>query len=78
MTVDVLIRIQRAVRESRYRFSDHALDEADSDNLTEEDVLYILLNGDLDSMYSEDPRGVRCGPRRDRRSDYRCSLPFSA
>lgn len=39
--------------------TDHALEEADADNLTLNDILKVLLNGDLDSTYTEDPRGPR-------------------
>jgi hypothetical protein len=39
--------------------TDHALEEADEDGLLVEDVIDILLTGDLDSTYSEDPRGPR-------------------
>jgi hypothetical protein len=55
----VLIRLRRAVREGRYDFSDHVLEEVASDDLTTDDVLHVLLAGDLDSTYSDDPRGTR-------------------
>jgi len=47
------------VRERRYLFSDHSLYEADIDGLVEDDVLHILLTGDLDSTYADDLRGIR-------------------
>jgi hypothetical protein len=59
MTADVLTRIQRAVREKRYQMTDHALEEADADDLTLDDILKVLLTGDLDSIYTDDPRGPR-------------------
>lgn len=59
MSREILIQIRRAVRDRRYRFSDHALDEADADNLNEDDVLGVLLSGDLVSIYSDDERGMR-------------------
>ena len=59
MSEGILIRIRRAVREKRYRFTDHALDEADADGLFEEDIVHILLTGDLDATYADDPRGTR-------------------
>ncbi len=34
MSEGVLIRIRRAVREKRYQMTDHALEEADDDDLT--------------------------------------------
>jgi hypothetical protein len=55
----VLIRIPQAVRQKRYRFTDHALEEADADELTDEDVLHVLLTGNLDSVFTFDPRGTR-------------------
>lgn len=55
----VINLIRRAVREKRYLITDHALEEADADELTLEDILYVLLNGDLDSTYRDDPRGIR-------------------
>ena len=64
----ILIRIRRAVREERYRFTDHALDEADADNLTKDDALHILLTGDLDSTYTDDWRGIRYVVRGDVRA----------
>ena len=59
MSDGVLLRIRRAVQNGRYVFTDHVLEEAEADNLTTDDVLQVLLTGDLDSTYSDDPRGVR-------------------
>lgn len=59
MSDNMLIAIRRAVRENRYQMTDHALEEADADDLTLEDIVHILLNGDLDSTYTDDPRGTR-------------------
>jgi len=59
MATDVMIRIRRAVRDRRYDFADHLLDEVAADNLTTDDALNILLAGALDSTYSDDPRGLR-------------------
>lgn len=59
MSNGVLRRIRRAVRQKRYQMTDHALEEADADNLTLDDILKVLLNGDLDSTYTDDPRGPR-------------------
>jgi hypothetical protein len=39
--------------------TDHALEEADADNLALDDILKVLLHGDLDSTYTDDPRGPR-------------------
>ena len=59
MNRGVLRRIRRAVRGRQYQMTDHALEEADADNLTLDDIRNILLNGDLDSTYTDDPRGSR-------------------
>ena len=59
MSEEILRRIRRAVREKRYQITDHALEEADADDLTLDDILDVLLNGDLDSIYTDDPRGPR-------------------
>ena len=55
----VLRRIGRAVRERKYQMTDHALEEADADTLTLDDRRNVPLNGDLDSTYTDDPRGPR-------------------
>jgi hypothetical protein len=55
----ILTRIRRAVRERRYQMTDHALEEADADELTLDDIVNVLLTGDLDSIYTDDLRGPR-------------------
>lgn len=52
-------RIRRAVRPGRYEFTGHALDEMDDDELTEDDVRMVLLQGRLAEELTDDPRGVR-------------------
>ena len=59
MNQSILPRIRQAVREKKYQMTDHALEEADADDLTLDDILDVLLNGDLDSTYTDDPRGTR-------------------
>ena len=59
MSAGILTRIRRAVHEKRYQMTDHALEEADEDGLTLDDILEVLLSGDLDSIYTHDPRGTR-------------------
>jgi hypothetical protein len=51
--------IRRAVREDKYEFSTHALEEMDNDNLTEAEVRRILLNGQIEAELTDDPRGSR-------------------
>jgi len=61
-------RIRRAVREQRYEFTAHALEEMDEDDLTEANVRDVLLRGQVVRELSDDPRGtrlvVRSKPRR--------------
>jgi hypothetical protein len=52
-------RIRRAIREDKYEFSAHALEEMDNDNLTEAGVRRILLNGQIEAELTDDPRGSR-------------------
>ena len=59
MSAEILVRIRSAVREKRYQMTDHALEEADDDDLTLDDILDVLLNGELDSIYTDDLRGTR-------------------
>jgi len=59
MSESILKRIRRAVRENRYQLTDHALEEADTDELTLADILSVLLNGYLDKTYTDDFRGAR-------------------
>ncbi|MFN0063723.1 MAG: DUF4258 domain-containing protein [Myxococcaceae bacterium] len=52
-------RIRRAVREGRYEFTGHCFEEMDEDDLTVDDVLDVLLRGELVSTVASDPRGTR-------------------
>lgn len=52
-------RIRRAVREDRYQFSSHALEEMDEDSLTEEDIRWVILHGEVVAELIDDPRGIR-------------------
>lgn len=54
-----LKRIRRAIRENRYEFTSHAIEEMDEDELDERDVRHSVLNGEIDSELTDDPRGVR-------------------
>ena len=59
-----LKRIRRAIREDRYEFTLHALEEMDEDGLVEEDVRHAMLHGRIESELTDDPRGGRfvvCG-----------------
>lgn len=59
MNESILGRIRKAVRDKRYIFTDHALEEADNDDLTLSNIIWILLNGDLDSILMDGSRGTR-------------------
>ncbi len=65
MSSGILRRIRRAVRQKQYQITDHALEEADADNLTLDDILTVLLYGNLDATYTDDPRGPRYAIRGD-------------
>jgi hypothetical protein len=52
-------RIRQAVREGRYEFTIHALEELDEDDLTEADVRQAILRGRLIARLTDDPRGIR-------------------
>ena len=52
-------RIQRAILVGNYEFTDHAIEEAYADDLSLQDVVDVLLHGDIDSVYTEDLRGTR-------------------
>jgi hypothetical protein len=48
-------RIRRAVRQGRYQFSGHSLEEMDEDDLSEADVRRVVLGGDIVTELTDDP-----------------------
>lgn len=52
-------RIRRAIREGRYEFTIHALEEMDDDDLDESDVRFAVLHGEISAELTDDPRGIR-------------------
>jgi hypothetical protein len=54
-----LKRIRRAIRESRYEFTVHALEEMDEDEIDEADVRQAILHGGISAELTDDPRGTR-------------------
>jgi hypothetical protein len=54
-----LQRIQRAIREQRYRISSHANEEMSEDNLVAEDVENVIIRGRIIRKFTRDPRGTR-------------------
>ena len=51
--------IKRAVREGRYEFTSHALEEMDEDGLSHAAVRWAFLHGRIVGELSDDPRGIR-------------------
>ena len=64
-------RIRRAIREGRYEFTVHALEEMDEDDLDESDVRYGVLHGEISSELTDDPRGMRFVVRGDMQDQIR-------
>lgn len=52
-------RIRRAIRQERYEFTIHALEEMDDDALLEGEIREVLLHGRLVLELTDDPRGTR-------------------
>ena len=76
-----LRRIRRAVREGRYEFTAHAVEEMDEDDLSEADVRQAVLHGSLAAELTDDPRGTRFvvrGRDEDERPRNGSSMPVSA
>lgn len=55
----IIQRIRQAILDGNYEFTDHAIEEAYADDLSLQDVVDVLLQGDIDSVYTEDHRGTR-------------------
>lgn len=55
----VLQRIQRTIREQRYRISAHANEEMSEDNLVAKDVENVILRGRIMRKFTRNPRGTR-------------------
>ena len=52
-------RIRDAVRQGRYEFTLHALEEMDEDDLRESDVRHVLQRGRVGARLGGDARGGR-------------------
>ena len=63
--MDIIQRIHHAIVEGNYEFTDHSIEEAYADDLSLQDVVDVLLQGDIDSTYTDDPRGTRYVVRSD-------------
>jgi hypothetical protein len=69
----VLARIRAAISEGRYEVTDHAKQEAETDEFGQADVRHAILEGELVRRYTRDPRGTRyklLGPAGDGRRMY--------
>jgi len=51
--------IRQKIREGRYEFTVHALEEMDEDDLDETDVRQAVLHGSISAELTDDPRGTR-------------------
>ena len=74
-----LKRIRRAMRDGRYEFTVHALEEMDEDDLDEADVRQAVLRGELSAELTDEPRSTRfvvrgTTRRRDREMEVVCRL----
>lgn len=54
-----ILRIRDAVRQQRYRISEHANEEMSEDDLAAEDIESVILEGASARKLTRDPRGVR-------------------
>lgn len=52
-------RIRSALKEGRYEYSIHALEEMDEDHLADSDVHEAIMKGDVVAKLTGDPRGAR-------------------
>ena len=52
-------RLRLAVKEGRYEFSIHALEEMDEDNLDDADVYEVMMQGKVVATLTGDARGTR-------------------
>jgi hypothetical protein len=57
--MDTLQRMQRAIREQKYRISSHANEEMADDFLMAADVESIIGTGKIAQRFTKDPRGRR-------------------
>jgi hypothetical protein len=54
-----LERIQKAILDQRYTFTEHAFDEMDQDQLDVLDIEAAILNGRIEQTLTRDLRGTR-------------------
>lgn len=52
-------RIRPAIREGRFEFTVHALEEMNKDGLDETDLRNAILHGDINAELTDDSRGCR-------------------
>ena len=51
--------IRKKIRDGRYEFTAHAIEEMDEDDLDEADVRQAILHGNVSAELTDDPRGIR-------------------
>lgn len=56
--MNVLRRIQEAIRSEEYELSVHAFEEAEDDDFLIVDIENAILNGTIVRKYTHDPRGT--------------------
>lgn len=52
-------RIRLALKEGRYEYSIHAIEEMDEDQLVDSDVYEVIMRGKVVAKLTGDPRGRR-------------------
>ncbi len=57
--MDILQRMQQAIRKQNYRISSHANEEMADDFLAADDIENIILTGEITQRLTHDPRGTR-------------------
>ena len=58
--MDLLQRMQRAIREQKYRISSHANEEMADDFLIAADIESVIFTDRIAQRFTKDPRGRRC------------------
>ena len=57
--MSTIARLRKAIHANRYEYSQHALEEMDEDNLSDEDVREAVLHGGVRTELMDDPRSMR-------------------
>lgn len=57
--MSVIARLRAAIRTNNYEYSQHALEEMDEDNLSDDDIKEAIFHGGVRSELTDDPRSIR-------------------